>query len=352
MLFTYHYPQNHDLEKLNEYFLGFLSKIQTSLPNSQFRLATYCNQDFTEIVSSSPVLKRKLATFFSSFKVLDKKLKEEFNSMVVKSQNIENFFNDDTIIVSDTMSNRIIQILGNTSFNILVNHLFKVTLKSFDIKSHYVAIYNSMPHKVCPFCGVEKMHKSFQEDYDHLAAKKHYPIVAIHMKNLAPMCHTCNSKNKGEKDVLHNDDMTRRTFIYPYSKTYAVTLDFANCIIPQTNVHIPTGSWEIGLLPQNPVTNNWDRVFGIKKRYREDYLEANFEDWLEEFIDGLIYSGIAINTEQEVIDQLNRWSTDLEGKKFLNTNFIKAPLFNFLSGCGIGIFYKSLLVRFNQKTAA
>jgi hypothetical protein len=352
MLFTYQYPENNDLEKLNDYFVDFLSKIITSLPNSQFRVGTYCNPEFAKIINTSSTLKKKIVSFFSSFKILDKSKKDEFNSMVIKSQNIETFFGDDTLVISDTMSTRIIEILGNTSFNILVNHLFKVTLKSFDIKSHYIGIYNSMPHKVCPFCGVEKMHKSFQEDYDHLAAKKHYPIVAIHLKNLAPMCHTCNSKNKGEKDVLHNNDMSRRKFVYPYSETYTVTLDFTNCIIPQTDVANPGGNWEIDLLPQNIITSNWDNVFGIKKRYKEDYLESNFEDWLEEFLDGLIYSGVQIITIQDTIDQLIRWSTDLQGKKFLNTNFIKAPLFNFLSNCGIEIFYQSLIVRFNQKTAA
>ncbi|MDM1461394.1 hypothetical protein HX065_15335 [Myroides odoratimimus] len=340
------------MEKLNDFFVDFLSNIQTSQPNSRFRLTTYCGQDFIEIINNSPVLKKKLISFFSSFKVLDEQAKNEFNSMVTKSQDIEKFFKDDTITVSDTMSDRIIEILGNRSFNILVNHLFKVTLKSFGIKNHYTAIYDNMPHKVCPFCGVEKMHKSFQEDYDHLAAKKHYPIVAIHMKNLAPMCHTCNSKNKGENDVLHNNDMTRRTFVYPYSNTCAVTINFDNCIIPQTNPNTPAGSWDISFLPQNSITTNWASVFGIKKRYKEDYLEANFEEWLEEFVDGLIYSGININTEQEVIDQLSRWSIDLRGKKFLNTNFIKAPLFEFLSICGIDIFYQSLIVRFNQKVAA
>ncbi|WP_433811345.1 hypothetical protein [Flavobacterium johnsoniae] len=352
MLFTYQYPHNHDIEKLNAYFVDFLTRIETSLPNSQFRVTTYCCKEFIVIVNSSPVLKRKLASFFSSYKILDKNLKDEFTRMITKSQNIEQFFNDETLIISDTMSVRIIQILGNRSFNILVNHLFKVTLKSFNIKNHYLSIYDNMPHKVCPFCGVEKMHKSFQEDYDHLAAKKDYPMIAIHMKNLAPMCHTCNSKYKGEKDVLHNSNMTRKTFVYPYNESYTVTLSFENCIIPQTDLTNPKGNWEVGFLPQNSITDNWSSIFGIKKRFKEDYLESNFEDWLEEFIDGLIYSGIRITTKQEVIDQLNRWSVSLEGKKFLNTNFIKAPLFNFLSNCGVDVFYNSLIMRFTEKLVA
>jgi hypothetical protein len=352
MLFTYSYPQNHPLEHLNDYLFQFLTAIRTVPSNSQFRINNFFHQNLLAIINRSPTLKKKFHDFFSAYKILDQNQKNAFYELVLKSQNIQDFFTDINIVCSDTMSTQITLLIGNDSFNSLVGHLFKVTLKSLDIKDHYNTIYNAMPYKVCPFCGVEKLHKSFQEDYDHLAAKRHYPLVAIHMKNLAPMCHTCNSKNKGEKDVLHNPDLTRKLFIYPYTQSIDLTIDFSNCIIPQTNENNANGNWEINLNPDNAITQNWDGIFGIKKRFKEDYLESNFEEWVDDFLDGLKLSNIALQSSQDVIDQLLSWSQILEERKFHNVNFIKSPLFRFLSNCGINSFYLSIITRYNQKLVA
>jgi hypothetical protein len=352
MLFKYKYPVNSELEKLNRHFVDFITNIITISATSRFNASKYCNSEFAKIISDGPVLKKKLISFFTSFKKLPQESRNEFYKIITKSQKIRSYFSDDSVDVSDLMSTKVIELLGNNTFNVLVNHLFKVTLKSFDIRGHYLEILNSMPHKVCPFCGVEKMHKSFQEDYDHLAAKKHYPTVAIHMENLAPMCHTCNSKNKGEKDVLHHGDKSRRKFIYPYNDSYDIKLDFSNCIIPQTDLNNAQGNWTVGLLPDDQITQTWDNIFEIKRRYKEDYLESNFEEWLDEFLEGLIFANTILDSEESTIFQLTRWSESLEKMKYLNTNFIKAPLFKFLSDCGIPGFYQSLIIRFNQKNAA
>lgn len=352
MLFCYTYPEAHELEKLNTYLINFLSSIRTASPSSRLNLNKHCGVEFATIIARSPKLKQKLSKFFSSFKILTQEKKEQFYNLVEESQKIDEIFQDNSKDISETRTDKLTGIIGNATFNSLLNHLFNVTLKSLDIKGHYILIYDSLQYKTCPFCGVETLHKSFQEDYDHLAAKKYYPILAIHPKNLAPMCHTCNSKNKGEKDVLYNNDGSRKLFIYPYSQFYNVELDFSNSIIPQTNIDIPLGSWDIRFIPDDKITNNWDYVFNISKRYREDYLEPNFEDWLDEFIDGLIYSNIDINNEEDMINQLREWSGNLEKKKFLNTNFLKIYLFKYLSNLNLNFFYKTLLDRFNNKITA
>jgi hypothetical protein len=351
MLFCYKYPDNHDLEKLNKYLVSFLSSIGETSANSKLILDKYCDAEFAEIIKRSPKLKEKLSKFFSSYKILSAEKKAKFFDLVLKSQKPDAIFQDCSIDVSDTKTDKIIEIVGDTSFNNLVNHLFKNNLKSLNIKDHYILIYDALEYKTCAFCGVETMHKSFQEDYDHLAAKKHYPILAIHPMNLAPMCHTCNSKNKGEKDILNNTDGSRKSFIYPYSQSYEVELDFSTCIIPQTNIDTPDGSWNIKFIPNDLITDNWNFIFNVSKRYREDYLEPNFEYWLDEFIDGLIYAKINIVTQEDIIAQLAEWSNNLQKKKFLNTNFLKAPLFKYLSNFNVDFFYKTLFDRFKYKEA-
>lgn len=352
MLFTYHYPTGHALEVLNEHLFQFLTSIKTVSPRASFNLNNYLNEDFKIIVERSPILKEKLQNFFFTFRALDQTKKDLFYQAILKSQNIEDFFSDITIMCDDIMTPSINNIIGNNSFEILMSHLFKVTLKGLGIHSHYKNIYDSMPHKVCPFCGVEKMHKSFQEDYDHLSAKKHYPTLAINMRNLAPMCHTCNSKNKGETDVLHDQQGVRRLFIYPYTKFTNIDIDFSDCIIPYSDIANIEGNWNIKILPDNAITRDWDEIFKIKKRYKEDYLEANYEDWLEDFLDGLVISNIIIRDEDDVIYQLNLWSQTLSHRKFYNFNFIKAPLFQYLANCGLNALYTSIIIRYNQKISA
>jgi hypothetical protein len=329
-----------------------LTTIRNVQGNAQFRPSKFLHPDFAVIVERSPKLKQKLVNFFSAFKTMTQIEKDSFYDRVTRSQDIEQFFSDMTIICSDTQTVAIRQLLGNDSFSALVKHLFTITLKTLDIESHYRAIYDSMPYKVCPFCGVEKMHQTFQEDYDHLAAKRHYPLAAVNMKNLAPMCHTCNSKNKGEKDVLHNADGTRKLFIYPYTHSYNVTLDFSNCIIPQTDINNIAGSWDVLLDPDDDITRSWDYIFNIRKRYRDDYFNASYEDWLEDFLDGLKMSNIVISNSEEMIAHLSAWSQTLNTRKFYNLNFIKAPLFDFLANCGIAAFYSALVTRYQQKLAA
>ncbi|MGG7666900.1 hypothetical protein [Dyadobacter sp. BHUBP1] len=352
MLFQYLYPAGHALEELNAHLFSFFTAIRDVPENARFAPSKYLTPDFCQMVENAPKLKKKMAAFFSSFKRISAGSKAEFYSLVEKSQQIENVFGDTNIIFSDTLSVSIEAIIGDKTLNALTNHLFSVTLKSYDIHDHYLRVYDSMQYKVCPFCGVEKMHKSFQEDYDHLAAKAKYPLVAVNMRNLAPMCHTCNSKNKSEKDVLHKADGSRRIFVYPYTTNIDVTIDFSKCILPQTDPGRPLGTWDLVLFPEIEIVDTWNKVFNIEKRYRDDYLVSAYEDWLDDFVDGLLLSDTVINTEQELIAHLTVWATLMEARKFHNLNFIKAPLFRHLAGCGNNVFYSGMLRRYSQKQVA
>lgn len=51
--------------------------------------------------------------------------------------------------------------------------------------------------KVCPACDDERYRR-----IDHYLTKIFYPHLSCHPYNLVPICNTCNSDNKGEKNLL------------------------------------------------------------------------------------------------------------------------------------------------------
>jgi hypothetical protein len=102
-------------------------------------------------------------------------------------------------------------------------------LKDLGVRdSHYAVIYDSIPHRVCSFCGIEYMDApgARREDLDHYLPKSLYPLAAANLRNLVPMGHKCNSKYKLGTDLLRKGDGTRRVAIDPYDHTtISVLLD-------------------------------------------------------------------------------------------------------------------------------
>lgn len=348
MLYRYHYPEGHRLEELNNHLVHFFSQIRHTTSHSPYDENVYFAADFVPILNRSRELNNKFSVFFESYKKLTNENKEAFSNLVLKAQNIMDIFLDIGIDCSDIKREPIEVILTDHSFRDLMAYLFKTTLRSFDIDGHYKLIYAAMPHKICPFCGLEIMHQSFREDYDHLAAKRHYPLVAVHPRNLAPMCHTCNSKNKGEKDVLCKPDGSRRKMIYPYSEHIDISFDYSGTILPQTDVNNQLGRWEINILPDDAITQDWNEIFGIKRRYKEDFLIPNFEEWINDFIKDCSVEGKDLTQSDIIVNELKLMSDSFKRKWYLHSNIIKGPLFDYLSICNNEIFYNSIKDKYRK----
>lgn len=347
MLYKYHYPDTHKLGKLNEYFVDFIKNIKDVKKTARFSTKYFPN-DFEPIVNRSGELKKKFEAFFNTFKKLNDLDKDKFYRLFIKSQDIPNYFLDISIDCSDIKSDEINNLINSNTFKILTDHLFKTTLRTFDIDGHYKLIYNAMPYKLCPFCGVEIMHKSYREDYDHLAAKSLYPFLAIHPKNLAPTCHSCNSKNKGEKDLIYKGSK-RTKLIYPYTESLTILFDYEGSIIPQTDKANQSGVWKIKILPDDDITQNWNKIYGIKKRYIEDFIEPSFEDWINDFISDCIDSGKNLSKVDIITSELKMLSGIFNKKWYQHSNIIKGPLFDYLSRCNNTKFYNSIIEKYNKK---
>lgn len=346
MFFKYTYPAGHQLEKLNEYFHSFIENIREVKSTAKFS-NKYFQQEFLVVLNRSPELKIKFNNFFDNFKILPDADKKTFFEVYTKSQDIPTYFLDISIACLDFRSKAIKTLIGNDSLRILLDHLFKTTLRAFDIEGHYKLIFNAMPYKICPFCGIETMHKSFREDYDHLAAKSLYIFLAINPKNLAPTCHPCNSKNKGEKDLLYRKT-SRVKMIYPYSEMLNIAFDYEGSIIPQTDKNNQSGVWKINISPNDITTQNWNDVYGIKKRYVEDYIEPGFEDWIDDFVTDCFSAGKDLTKLEIIIAELKMLSDAFNRRRFQHHNIIKGPLFEYLSKCNNPSFYNSITEKFNK----
>jgi len=203
-------------------------------------------------------------------------------------------------------------------------------------------------HKACPFCGIGTMHQTFQEDYDHLACKKHYPLSATNLKNLAPMCGPCNTKFKKDIDVLY-DQSIRRPFAYPYTTVINVEFDYSKSIIPGTDKKTSKGHWKIEIIPNSDINKTWFTVFQIEKRYVMDYVQPKFDIWIDNFLDDIADNNISIPNVTTLKAELKKISKSWKSKRFIESNIIKGPLFDYLADCNNSIFYNSIMRRLGDK---
>lgn len=349
MLFQYIYPERHEFENLNQYLVHFINSLLNTTSKSKFDLDVYFHEDFIDILKDSPMLNEKFRNFFDSFKKLNDDTKNLFIESLNQAQNCQTVFSDVTIDILNWKTDSIGALLGDDSFKQLADYLFTcVKYDRWQIKNHYQQIYDALEHKVCPFCGVHPMHQTFREDYDHLAPKSLYPLLSINPRNLAPMCHDCNAKNKGAKDVLYDAGGNRKTFIYPYNNHISVSLNFEGSVIPQTDLDIEDGVWEVRFIPENDSTAYWNEIFNIKRRYLDDFLIPNYDQWLTDFVKDCIDESIDLNDIDNLKDQLSGFARKFNRKWYEQANIIKGPLFDFLANCNNDIFFNSITSMYNR----
>ena len=151
-------------------------------------------------------------------------------------------------------------------------------LKDLGVReSHYAQIYAAIPHKVCPFCGIEYMDPpgARREDLDHYLPKSLYPLAAANLRNLVPMGHKCNSKYKLDTNPLRRNDGTRRVAVDPYDHTeISIILDDSRPFDGEES-NIP--KWLVRFEPDTPAAATWDEVFEIRLRYCRDHLNPSYK---------------------------------------------------------------------------
>lgn len=351
MLYEYSYIIKHPVHNLNLYLNDFFYQIRDIEKNEKFSLEKYLDINFPK--RSNKELKNKFENFFNSFKIISNEDQGKFMLLVERADFIDSYFENINHSCEEFQSVNINALLGNDSLKELMIFLYSevfVTDRK-NLLDHYLKIYESMPQKICPFCGVERMHKMSKEDYDHLAPKAKYPLFALNLKNMAPMCHICNSKFKNQIDIFYKNNV-RRPFLYPYTNKIKIDLDFSGSIIDQTDPTNYHGTWSIKILPENPMTTTWDDIFNIKERYKKEYLDEDFNNWIDDFLESLKRDNVKINGIDDLVLQFSVMAESLSMKLLCNCNIIKAPLFRFLANGELVDFYESILEKLKNSIAA
>ncbi|UZD22300.1 hypothetical protein [Algoriphagus halophytocola] len=357
MLFKYKYV-NHEIEKFQKYsdflFNHVWTKARGDFDSSKlnqypelktiYETLHYDDGDWAQFFNSS--IENIYAEFLKLGKAQRKELKRWYrtNNKIhslcvnthkspIKYSEIENRYPRLSVLLKAFYE----RLYGASSpFNLAVFGKLK-ELK----KSHYQDFIeaNFDGHEgICPFCGLNTIKgndHSKLEAYDHFIPKGKYPFNSINFKNLAPMCHECNSSYKLEVNPLMNIDplsksISRRKAFYPYSKeNWNVDIQ-----VELRNPDLKTLSKEeIGITTtcngRNDEIESWMEVFGIEERYRAKLLGKKAGiNWYYKLKDGIHNARIKLKnenlTKEEWLDYL---LGECEEDLIADCNFLKKPFY-------------------------
>jgi hypothetical protein len=217
-----------------------------------------------------------------------------------------------------------------------VIHLEAVTSRIGEIDAHYTAFVAQNKEGKCPYCGygdIKGVHHTRREAYDHFLPKGTYPFNSVNFRNLAPMCHECNSTYKLAKDPTRHIDPinrktggTRRKAFYSYAAvpsgiTVTLTLktkDVSNLLPTDIDLQLSSP----GRLEE---IESWKEVFGIEERYKAKFCAKNDgKAWLEHIVEEAENGNI---TRDELLAQALRAA---DRSPYDGANFLKKP---FLIAC-------------------
>lgn len=183
-------------------------------------------------------------------------------------------------------------------------------LKSLKIRDRqYQTIFDNLPGKCCPFCGIEPFESPglAREDLDHYLPRSLYPFAGANLRNLAPMGGKCNRSYKGVQDMICDEMGERRRCFDPYGKSQAtVSLMESRPFEDNETGPFPLPVWQVDLLGDSDYVATWDQVFQIRSRY-ESKVKVHFRDWMMHFANWCAMEVGPITTQQEVISALQRY---------------------------------------------
>lgn len=213
------------------------------------------------------------------------------------------------------------------------NHLYDEVTKSKFFCKYYSTLddyYKSLvgTQTRCGCCGVRfimNRYHSYRSALDHFLPRDKYPFVSMNVRNLVPICDTCNSKYKLAKDTLHLKSVKdvslreekRVKAFYPFRYT-APDIDISVSIRKGCHFDQMTPGdirLAFGCEGHQEEVENWCRIFGIRENYKAIYCSDEMYGFLEE-------NYIAKKTRNESLDD---YIEGLVKNRDFDMNFLKAP---------------------------
>jgi hypothetical protein len=178
-------------------------------------------------------------------------------------------------------------------------------------KDYYDELISKNNFTECPCCGFGDIKTDYSDGhspFDHYLPQKYYPFSTINFDNLVPMCHICNSDNKGEKDIIKNGQVV----FYPFANAHPainVLVDFEASKLPllinKSGIDkLPKGYFKIDFNVTTVEIESWNKIFKIRNRYSgkiSDYRVSWFNDVREMFRDVDVNTPTATHAIDKVI---------------------------------------------------
>lgn len=294
MLRTYK-PIEHDLFKVHE-VLEILVKeafcqadkntIETKIKESETLIALYEN-------ASSDWFKTSVNNIYTVCKTLTEEEKQKFSNIFDNNNQIENLCLHPAQLIPITSLNESLQQILIPFFKELYDRIleWKSIKDSFGTKEDY---YNQLIRfndfaLNCPCCGygiLRDTHNSGYSAFDHYLPIRHYPFSVINFNNLFPLCDECNSKEKGQKDILASG----KKVFYPASATHPdisihVYIDSKNFINTFSQKQHSKSNWvTVDIVCDETYQEeieSWNTIFNIKQRYSGQIAERG-KSWLSQ----------------------------------------------------------------------
>lgn len=221
---------------------------------------------------------------------------------------------DELLIGATEKFQRCIEILKSIQ-GYLYDNLLKLkglegTVGTF--KNYYEKFYDETIDYVCPFCALSNMLTSkdlFREAFDHYLPKSKYPFVSFLRENLFPICHTCNSTYKGDK----NPKDYGKSF-YPFTSEHNdCNLSFKITAGEIVNMNIQSEHFF-------EEVETWDKLFDIKNRLN-NFASVNLSGWVSN-IQEAVNNGA--DYEQAINAEINRCNPKMQDHNFIKEAIFKA----------------------------
>jgi hypothetical protein len=217
------------------------------------------------------------------------------------------------------------------------------------LEDHYQEFVKVNDEGKCPFCGINSIkgiYHSRREAYDHYLPKALYPFNSVNFRNLAPMCHECNSSYKLSKDPINarpkknplkNDLGVKRKSFFTYStmsNDIGFSINISNTDMNTLSVNDIQLTFSNAIISEEIET--WKDIFGIEERYKAKCLERNdgkywFEQATDEYINAQVDLGAGFTKQQWVTYLINA----ARRKPFAEGNFIKAEFLEAFRNNGV-----------------
>lgn len=351
MLFPYQYI-DHPMNKMQEYIAYIFYEVWCKAPACEYNIELFDgNTELKEIITAFHYTEPKgadffvkgIQTIFEIFKNLDPDKINEMKNWYRSNNHIEGLCNHAPGVDPLTYE-RIAQwnlglsrelkkfFMGLYSEDFL--SLKVLWEKIGRIGDHYNEFIKSNPQGVCPFCGLYRLDGEYdhtREAYDHYLPKSKYPFSSINFKNLAPICHKCNSSNKGAKDPLHDGAGSRRKAFYAYNTdNYGLEISLQICSTEVDNLTPQDINIQFGPEALSEEINTWNELFSIEERYKAACCSAKGKYWIQQVREANENYGMSPK------DFLRGKLQEATRNPCQDTNFLRKP---FLEACnGLYIF--------------